>query len=653
MRFVSHLERVAEHACSTNPCAHGGTCVDIINGFACNCPTGWTGETCLINIDECESNPCLHGGTCEDRENGYECVCLSGWQGPHCQLDADECSGSPCANAYACQNLYGDYRCDCQPGWTGKRCDINIDNCRDISCQNRASCVDLVDDYYCACLPGYTGHLCEQEIDECASNPCQNGATCVDTLAAFQCQCAKGYTGIFCQIDADPCSPNPCKHGASCFNVQGDYFCHCQDGWTGKDCSTARDHCTAQSCITIGFSFQAIFRIGKHFPLSHFSPKVEPSVRNQGTCVNSGDSFTCLCRDGFEGATCQININDCNPASLIWCGPHNCLTHPNLTEAVMECAPDHTCVVQTQQTCLTPPCLPWGTCVPTASVVRDTTPPGADASCVPNAALLTTTCAKIQLIFDMSKMPMGMSVEGICKSLRQLSALKRIVQRHTLYIMCAMKGQQHDSVEITISTNAGGGEGRVDPVLQAAVDRVTDMISHKQTNSSALSSVVEIRVETSLASATAPGQGYVIPLVCSMMGVMGILSIILLVVWHNKRTHNHRKHLQELYFSDQKTNNENEENLRRYRNPLFDTVDKGGGRGTSKNVPTQELQDYDLEKYEKSPRRQQSRTDSPSGDFNDYRDNTPPIKTAHKKDINVQLDVQMARVFASDREVIV
>ena len=72
----------------------------------------------------------------------------------------------------------------------------------------------------------------------------------------------------------------------------------------------------------------------------------------------------------------------------------------------MECAADQTCVVQTQQTCLTPPCLPWGQCVPSASVVRDTTPPGADASCLPNAAQLTTTCARIQLIFDMSKMPM-------------------------------------------------------------------------------------------------------------------------------------------------------------------------------------------------------------------------------------------------------
>lgn len=34
---------------------------------------------------------------------------------------------------------------------------------------------------------------------------------------------------------------------------------------------------------------------------------------NSGTCVNSGDSFTCICQEGYEGAVCDININDCNP----------------------------------------------------------------------------------------------------------------------------------------------------------------------------------------------------------------------------------------------------------------------------------------------------------------------------------------------------
>lgn len=34
---------------------------------------------------------------------------------------------------------------------------------------------------------------------------------------------------------------------------------------------------------------------------------------NNSTCVNSGDSFTCICSLGFKGRTCQENVDECNP----------------------------------------------------------------------------------------------------------------------------------------------------------------------------------------------------------------------------------------------------------------------------------------------------------------------------------------------------
>lgn len=34
--------------CSGGPCEHGGTCIDLVGGFRCECPPEWTGDVCDI-----------------------------------------------------------------------------------------------------------------------------------------------------------------------------------------------------------------------------------------------------------------------------------------------------------------------------------------------------------------------------------------------------------------------------------------------------------------------------------------------------------------------------------------------------------------------------------------------------------------------------
>ena len=77
-----------------------------------------------MNIDECQSNPCLREGRCIDLINGFICECLVPYKGDNCSLLP--CDTAPCENGAIC---YDDvtfnyttqgYFCDCVLGFTGK-----------------------------------------------------------------------------------------------------------------------------------------------------------------------------------------------------------------------------------------------------------------------------------------------------------------------------------------------------------------------------------------------------------------------------------------------------------------------------------------------------------------------------------------------------
>lgn len=119
--------------------------------YALQCPSAtlnllsalWIpGENCETNIDECVTVVCEHGGTCVDGIFDFTCDCpegrlhwflfslsfcllpncvvflYSGFRGPFCEYEIDACSDGPCING-ACVNLIDNYTCECFHGWTG------------------------------------------------------------------------------------------------------------------------------------------------------------------------------------------------------------------------------------------------------------------------------------------------------------------------------------------------------------------------------------------------------------------------------------------------------------------------------------------------------------------------------------------------------
>uniref|UniRef100_A0A803SM50 EGF-like domain-containing protein n=1 Tax=Anolis carolinensis TaxID=28377 RepID=A0A803SM50_ANOCA len=137
------------------------------------------------------------------------------------------------------------------------------------------------------CFTGYVGDLC-QFVDPCTHKQCQNGGTCSLQMLrppnppTSTCLCLPGFTGEQCQgLVGDPCFPSPCQHGGSCQRLSGkQYQCQCVSGWTGKNCQLM-DFCPANPCA------------------------------NGGTCVITYPVIVCQCRPGFEGHTCQHDVNEC------------------------------------------------------------------------------------------------------------------------------------------------------------------------------------------------------------------------------------------------------------------------------------------------------------------------------------------------------
>ena len=108
------------------PCKNGGTCVNTVGDYNCQCPDNYKGKNC----DEGQFQWCYPFVTVFCRKhavNNYTACSLSNSKRVSFVIltDVDECAvRSPCKNGGKCQNTIGGYQCNCVGGWfSGKNCD--------------------------------------------------------------------------------------------------------------------------------------------------------------------------------------------------------------------------------------------------------------------------------------------------------------------------------------------------------------------------------------------------------------------------------------------------------------------------------------------------------------------------------------------------
>ncbi|CAG5120715.1 unnamed protein product, partial [Candidula unifasciata] len=174
---------------------------DFVGHYTCDpqygtkiCLTGYTGDTCSVNVDDCLPSPCHNGAICHDLVDDFLCSCPDGFTGKLCDEDINECQLSPCKNNGTCVNTDGGHHCDCLLGFHGNDCSLDVDECNQYPCKNDGVCTNVhggyIKIYFCS-----TGYNCEHNINECLEEICKNGGTCTDLEGHFECTCTEFWEG--------------------------------------------------------------------------------------------------------------------------------------------------------------------------------------------------------------------------------------------------------------------------------------------------------------------------------------------------------------------------------------------------------------------------------------------------------------------------
>jgi len=195
-------------------CRNGGTCIDLEEGFECECLPGLEGEFCEVQ-NECLESPCRNGATCVDLHDGYRCQCPQGFIGERCQTYNHPPEGCSCA--FVIHPTWGAVEGYCK-GWGGNQqpfCYVSGDcdeaqNSRAIHGAKWALCVS--DDQYSPDTPSPTDSPTSSSlpslsptdpfpVDFCVDNECAASKICVSQDSGYDCICPVNRSGDDCEIE--------------------------------------------------------------------------------------------------------------------------------------------------------------------------------------------------------------------------------------------------------------------------------------------------------------------------------------------------------------------------------------------------------------------------------------------------------------------
>ena len=199
-----------------------GACVDLVNGFTCNCLSGYQDNDNDNNCEAaCDSTSCNAYATCDDTSGTIACDCIPG----------AESSGGTCAPILCGENEYVSGNA-CSP------CGSNTYNTAgdDATGSNTSCDAECIEDNHCG-----TGQECD-ENNACITPPCASHQECIDVWAGTP----SASSDYACSNGDCVGLPNgKCYIDTHCENDIGTPYCD-GDNSTLGDCRACTEH---EHCI--------------------------------------------------------------------------------------------------------------------------------------------------------------------------------------------------------------------------------------------------------------------------------------------------------------------------------------------------------------------------------------------------------------------
>ena len=332
--------------CDGVTCNGNGSCVQDGDEPKCQCNSGWDGATCETQVPHCDP-ACMEGrGTCILDNGNSICDCNTGLGGDICETAVCD---PVCVNGGTCSydEVSEESFCNCPSEFGGDACQIDLCDAKGCNLSN-GSCSVVQGVAVCTCNQGWMGELCNDEDPVCTQEQanqlvCINGNCRVESGINTVCDCDAIWSGVACDIPV--CDP-VCQNGGTCEEVsESQHECNCASGWKGDACDQVNTVCSQDQIDNLTCDKgNCVLEDGvptceciAGFSGADCSVPVCDPVCVNGTCVegeNQGDPNVCDCNEGFEGDSCETQIDPCDDLP---CVNGSCIVL-SVTEAECDCS---------------------------------------------------------------------------------------------------------------------------------------------------------------------------------------------------------------------------------------------------------------------------------------------------------------------------